>query len=236
MSVEGIAGRVKAVLATVPDGVAVVAAAKTRTPAEVREAVAAGVRVIGHNYVQEAAAMRRAFEAGVGGRGSEVRWHLIGHLQRNKATRAVGLFDMIETMDSMRLARAVDRHCGEIDKVMPVLIEINSGAELSKTGVTADEAAGLVREISNLTHVRVEGLMTMGPASGDPEDARPYFRLTKELFDRLAREGLPNVAMRHLSMGMSNSYRVAIEEGANVVRIGTGLFGPRGSGAPPAGV
>ena len=160
----------------------------------------------------------------------EIVLHLIGHRQRKKTKRAVALFDMIESIDSLRIAEAVNRHCVAVGKIMPVLIEINSGQESSKTGVLPHEAKELVRKIAELPHIRIQGLMTMGPRFGNPEEARPYFRLTKKLFDQLARENIQNVQMRYLSMGMSNSYKVAIEEGANIVRIGTKLFGPRNEG------
>ena len=138
---------------------------------------------------------------------------------------------MIETVDSWPLAELIDRRCAAIGFTMPVLVEINSGREASKTGVLPEEVDDLVRRLSDLLHVRVQGLMTMGPRFGNPEDARPYFRATKEAFDRLARAAASaaptNVEMRYLSMGMSNSYQVAIEEGANMVRLGTTLFGER---------
>ena len=224
MSAEAIADRVRKVLRSLPEGVLLVAAAKTRAPDEVRAALEGGLMAIGHNYVQEAEAMRTALSRQAPCRAA---WHLIGHLQRNKAKRAVALFDMIETLDSARLARALDRHCAESGKVMPVLVEINSGEESTKTGVRPEEAEALVRQISELPNLRIQGLMTMGPAAGAPENARPYFRRTRELFDRLAGLRLANVEMHHLSMGMSNSYKVALEEGANIVRVGTMLFGPR---------
>lgn len=225
---EAIAERVRAIRASLPSGVLLVAAAKTRAAAEVQSAVEAGVTAVGHNYVQEAEAMRRALRQWEAARPEPIRWHCIGHLQRNKAKRAVAVFDLIETIDSERIARAVDRHCAEAAKTMPVLIEVNSGEESSKTGVPPDEVEPLARTVAGLAHLRLQGLMTMGPAFGDPEDARPYFRLTKELFEHLAAMDLPNVQMRSLSMGMSNSYLVAVEEGANIVRIGTRLFGARG--------
>jgi len=219
---------VRRVLSEFPPGVELVAAAKTRTPAEIREAIEAGVRIIGQNYVQEAAA---AFEAV----GRTARWHFIGHLQSNKVKKAVETFDMIETVDSLGLAREIDRRAGTAGKRMPLLIEINSGEEDQKAGVRPADAEALVRGIAALPHVRIEGLMTMGPFEGDPEDARPYFRATKALFDRFKSMALPGVEMSRLSMGMSNSYRVAIEEGATMVRLGTLLFGPRGErgSAPP---
>jgi pyridoxal phosphate enzyme (YggS family) len=208
------------ILKELPPGVELVAAAKTRTPAEILEAVEAGVRIIGENYVQEAA---EAFAA----IGRRVRWHGIGHLQTNKVKKAVEIFDLIETVDSLDLAGEIDKRCRNAGKALPVLIEINSGDEAQKSGVRPQEAEALIREIAVLPNIRIEGLMTMGPFEGNPEDARPYFRITKRLFDEFQSLGLPAVAMKRLSMGMTNSYRVALEEGATMVRIGTGIFGPR---------
>ena len=203
-----------------PSDVLLVAAVKTRTPEEVKSAIDAGVKIIGYNYVQEAELMFKHVR-------DSVQWHLIGPLQRNKAKKAVRLFDMVETIDSRRIAESVDRHCADDGKIMPVLIEINSGKESSKTGVLPENVDELVWEISDLPNLRVQGLMTMGPRFGNPEDARPYFKATKAAFDRLSKAGISNVEMRYLSMGMSNSYQIAIEEGANIVRIGTKLFGER---------
>ena len=211
---------VKELLAELPEGVHLVGAAKTRTPDEIDEAVAAGLKIIGENYVQEA---ERAFQV----IGNRAKWHMIGHLQRNKAKKAVRVFDMIETVDSMKLAREIDKCCGKIGKIMPVLIEINSGEETQKAGVLPDDAIMLIQEMSVLEHIKIMGLMTMGPFTGDPEEARPYFVKTREIFEKLKQMNLPNVEMRYLSMGMSNSYKVALEEGANMVRIGTKLFGER---------
>ena len=211
---------VKQILAKLPPGVTLVGAAKTRTPDEILRAIAAGITVIGENYIQEA---REAFAAV----GKKATWHFIGHLQKNKAKHAVEIFDIIETVDSMELARRIDRACGALERTMPVLIEINSGREPQKAGVLPEEAEDLLREMSTLKHVSVHGLMTMGPRFGDPEKARPYFRKTKDLFDQLGKENFANAKMRVLSMGMSNTYNIAIEEGANMVRIGTRIFGER---------
>ncbi|KPK31508.1 MAG: alanine racemase [Nitrospira bacterium SG8_3] len=211
---------VKALLSELPKGVHLVGAAKTRTPEEIDEAVAAGLEIIGENYVQEA---ERAFQVV----GNRAKWHMIGHLQRNKAKKAVRVFDMIETVDSMKLAKEIDKCCGKIGKIMPVLIEINSGEETQKAGVLPDDAVALIQEMSALEHTKIMGLMTMGPFTGDPEEARPYFVKTREIFEKLRQMNLPNVEMRYLSMGMSNSYKVALEEGANMVRIGTKIFGER---------
>jgi pyridoxal phosphate enzyme (YggS family) len=220
MSVDLIGARVSHILETLPPGVSLVAAAKSRTPEEVKAAIDAGVTCVGHNYVQEAERMIRII-------GDQARWHMIGHLQRNKAKKAVQLFDMIESVDSWRLATTIDRRCAATGKVMPVLVEVNSGREARKTGVLPEDVDSLVQRLSELENIRVQGLMTMGPRFGDPEDARPYFQATREAFERLSAGNLPNVTMRHLSMGMSNSYRVAIEERANVIRIGTMIFGHR---------
>jgi len=211
---------VRRILAELPSGVTLVAAAKTRTPDEILRAIAAGITIIGENYVQEA---REAF-ADIG---SKAKWHFIGHLQKNKVKRAVEVFDMIETVDSMRLAERINRSCATLGRTMPVLIEINSGREPQKAGVLPEEAEDLLREMSTLEHISVRGLMTMGPRFGDPEEARPYFKRTKDLFDQLGKEKLANAEMRLLSMGMSNTYNIAIEEGANMVRIGTRIFGER---------
>jgi len=231
MKTETFQQRLKTIRETLPPDVLLVAAAKTRTADEVRAAVAAGIAVLGYNYVQEAEAIRRTLrEWEMREAPRRVQWHLIGHLQRNKAGKAVELFDMIETIDSLRIAESVERHCEAADKIMPVLIEINSGRESNKTGVPPEEVPSLAREVAQLPHLRIQGLMTMGPRFGDPEEARPYFRLTKKLFDELAAENKPRVEMRHLSMGMSNTYEQAVEEGATIVRIGTKLFGGRSEG------
>lgn len=216
----GIAANVKAILAELPRGVELVAAAKTRSAAEILEAIEAGVTIVGENYVQEAAAVRPAV-------GRRARWHFIGHLQTNKAKKAVEIFDLVETVDSIGLGRELDKRAAAANKTIDVLVEINSGREPQKAGVLPEEAEGLVRELAALPRLRVLGLMTMGPFEGDPEDSRPYFKETRRVFESLAKAAVPGVAMERLSMGMSHSWRVAVEEGANLVRIGTALFGPR---------
>lgn len=207
-------------LDSLPSNVLLVAAAKTRTTEEIKAAINAGVKFIGYNYIQEAERMFQHI-------GDSVQWHMIGHLQRNKVKKAIHIFDMIETIDSQQLAESLNRYCAAEDKIMPVLIEINSGRESNKTGVLPEHVDELMREISNLSHLRIQGLMTMGPRFGNPEDARSYFKATKAAFDHLSKSSISNVEMRYLSMGMSNSYQIAIEEGANIVRIGTKLFGER---------
>lgn len=195
-----------------------VAASKTRTADEVQAAINAGIKIIGYNYVQEAARIFQFI-------GNQVQWHLIGHLQKNKVKKAVKIFDMIETIDSVELAGKVDQQCKLINKIMPVLIEINSGKESNKTGVLPDNIDELISQIKDLPNIRVRGLMTMGPRFGNPENSRLYFKATKQAFDRLKERDIPNVKMKYLSMGMSNSFPIAIEEGANIIRVGTKLFG-----------
>ena len=211
---------VKQILSELPNGIELVAAAKTRTAEEVLEAIESGIKIIGENYVQEA---ERIYEV----IGNKAKWHFIGYLQKNKVKKAVRLFDMIETVDSVELATEIDKRCAQIGKIMPVLIEINSGREKQKSGVLPENAEQLVREISHLQNIKVMGLMTMGPRFGNPEDSRPYFVETKRIFDQIKRLNLPNIEMRYLSMGMTNSYKIALEEGANMVRIGTKIFGER---------
>jgi pyridoxal phosphate enzyme (YggS family) len=211
------AGRI---LAELPSHVLLVAAAKTRTASEVAAVMEAGITHIGHNYVQETEAMIPEV-------GEKAIWHFIGHLQKNKVKKAARLFDMIETVDSLDLARRLNNECGQLGKIMPILIEVNSGREEAKAGVMPEEAESLVVSFKDMENIRVEGLMTMGPFTGDPEEARPYFVETRKIFDSLKEREIPHIQMRYLSMGMSNSYKVAIEEGANIVRLGTLLFGPR---------
>jgi len=208
------------ILDELPDGVELVAAAKARSSEEIMEAVQAGVTIIGENYVQEA-------EKACSVVGDKARWHFIGHLQKNKVRKAVRIFDMIETVDSVDIAREIDGRCRQIGKVMPILVEINSGRETQKSGVLPEDAEQLIREISKFQNIKVMGLMTIEPASENSEDSRPYFAETRRLFEQIKSLSLPDVEMRYLSMGMTTSHRVAIEEGANIVRLGVGIFGER---------
>ncbi len=208
------------ILSELPDGVQLVAAAKTRTAQEILEAVEAGIKIVGENYVQEA---EQAFVE----IGRRAQWHFIGHLQKNKVKKAVEIFDMIETVDSAELAKEIDRRCAQAGKVIQVLIEINSGREEQKSGVSPEDAQALIEQISLLQNIKVMGLMTMGPFSGNPEDSRPYFIETRKTFEKIKSLNLPNVEMKYLSMGMTNSYKVAIQESANIVRLGTLIFGER---------
>ncbi len=211
---------IEKILKELPSGVELVAAGKTRTPEELREAISGGVKIIGENYVQEA---KKAFSL----IGHAVKWHFIGHLQKNKVKKAVEIFDMIETVDSVDLAREIDKRSQEAGVVMPVLIEVNSGREEQKSGIFPEKARELVETLSAFTGIKVMGLMTMGPFLDKAEESRPYFAETKKTFDLIKSAGITGVEMRHLSMGMTASYSVAISEGANMVRIGTKIFGER---------
>ena len=213
----------KRILAELPEGVLLVAAVKSRLLAEILEALEAGAKVLGENYLQEP---ETAYEV----IGNRAQWHFIGHLQKNKVKKAVQLFDMIETVDSAAIATLIDKRCEQTGKVMPVLIEVNSGREPQKSGVLPEDAERLVRQIAEYNKIRVQGLMTMGPATGDPEDSRPYFVETRKVFEKIKSLDIPGVEMKYLSMGMTNSYRVAIEEGANIVRLGSIIFGDRPPG------
>lgn len=216
----GIRQNVQQLLKELPGGVELVAAIKERTAAEVLQAIEAGIKTIGENYVQEAERIYPLV-------GSKVEWHLIGHLQKNKVKKAARLFDMIETIDSVEIAAEIDKRCAQMGKVMPVLVEVNSGREKQKSGVMPEDAEELIKAISSLPNIKVMGLMTMGPRSGNPEDSRPYFITTRKIFDGIKTLGLANVEMKYLSMGMTNSYQIALEEGANMVRIGNLIFGQR---------
>lgn len=211
---------VKSILSQVPEGVTVAAAAKTRRPEEIKEAIEAGIQIIGENYVQELEAAHTEI-------GRKAQWHFIGHLQKNKVKKAVMICDMIETVDSRELAEEIDKRCGQIGKIMPVLIEINSGREPQKAGVLPEDAFAVVKEIATLPNVKVAGLMTMGPLTGTSEEYRPYFKETRKIYEEIKKAGIPGVAMNYLSMGMTGSYKTALEEGANIIRIGTLIFGER---------
>ena len=208
------------ILKDLPPGVKIVAAAKERSVDEIREAISSGIKIIGENYINEA---RSKFEV----IGKEVKWHFIGHLQKNKAKYAATIFNVVETLDSLELAEVLDRECWKINKIMPVFLEINSASEPQKQGILIEEAEGFLDKILRFKYLKPNGLMTMGPFSDNPEDLRPFFKKTKNLFDKIKLYYGNILEWEYLSMGMSFSYQTAIEEGANIVRIGTAVFGPR---------
>ena len=207
---------IKTIFKELPQGVTLVAATKTRKMEELLEAVQAGIKIFGENYVQEAEIKQAAM-------GNMVKWHLIGHLQSNKAKKAVRIFDCIETIDSLSLAKAVNKECEKINKIMEVMIEVNSGHEAQKDGCMPEKVLLLAEDIGKLKNLKLTGLMTMGSAEGR-EELAVQFAETKRLFDEIKRG---TMTLQYLSMGMSSSYKAAIENGANMVRLGTSLFGPR---------
>ena len=203
------------------DDIHLVAVSKTVPAERVRDAAAAGVRILGENYIQEARDKIEALSD------LELSWHFIGHLQRNKAKYAVRLFDLIHSVDSIRLAREIDKQAAKAGKRQAILIQVNTGKEATKSGVYEEDALALAREAAQMEHIAVRGLMTLPPYFYAPEKVRPYFRALRELSDRIRSAGLPGIEMTELSMGMTGDFETAIEEGATMVRIGTALFGER---------
>lgn len=202
----------------IPDYVTIVAATKSRNVNEINEAINAGIKIIGENYVQEALKKYKVI-------GNQVKWHMIGHLQSNKVKKAL-FFDMIQTIDRLKIAKKLDNLCAG-KKIMPCLVQVNISGEKTKFGIRPEEAIDFIKQLSELNHIRIKGLMTMEPYLKNPEDARPYFRKMKNLFYYIKNLNIPNVEMKILSMGMSSSYKIAIEEGSNMIRIGTKIFGKR---------
>jgi pyridoxal phosphate enzyme (YggS family) len=193
---------------------------KTVDDERIMEAIACGITIMGENYVQEA---KRKIET----MGHDLEWHMIGHLQSNKAKYAVRLFDMIHSVDRLGLAKELDKRAKGSGAIMKVLIEVNTGGEETKSGVPQDEAIDLVRAVSLLDNLSVQGLMTMPPWFDSPEDARPYFVKLRDLKNRIVDEAIEGIEMGVLSMGMTDDYGVAVEEGATIVRIGRAIFGER---------
>lgn len=205
-----------------PDEVTLMAVTKTHTAAEINEAIAAGAADIGENRVQE---LLEKYDSV-----SPVRWHLIGHLQTNKVKNVVGKVVMIHSVDSLKLAREINKRASAAGTVMDILIEINSAMEETKSGISSDDLETLVREITaECENIRIRGIMCIPPIAAEPEEARPYFREARELFDRMKTWDLPEERFLPdtLSMGMSGDFEVAIEEGSTIVRVGSSIFGPR---------
>lgn len=208
-----------------PDEVQLIAVTKTVEPKKIKEAVSAGIRVFGENYVKEAEEKISKIKD------PSVRWHFIGHLQKNKAKLAAELFDVIHTIDSPELAVELNK---KAHAPIDVLIEVNIAREKTKAGVDAEGAVKLSRAFPNLPNLRLKGLMTIPPFTEDAESSRPYFVALRRLAERINKERIPGVFLRELSMGMSNDFEVAVEEGATMIRVGTALFGPRGTPAKKA--
>jgi PLP dependent protein len=203
-----------------PGDVKLLAAAKSQGAELVQAAIAAGVKLVGENYVQDAQQRKNDISA-------PIEWHMIGHLQRNKAKMAVELFDIIETLDSLALARELDKEGRKRQKTVRTFVEVNLAGEETKSGLAKGEVEKLLQAVSEFSNLRIEGLMAVPPFRENPEDIRPYFRELRELRANWVHQRLANVDLKELSMGMSHDYMTAIEEGATIVRIGTALFGPR---------
>jgi pyridoxal phosphate enzyme (YggS family) len=203
-----------------PEAITIVCAAKTKGPEMIRAVLAAGATDIGENYVQEARQKISAIA-------EPARWHLIGRLQRNKAKYAVRLFTLIQSLDSVALAQELHRQGEKLGSVVRTLIEVNLGGEHTKSGVAEEEVESILTSVSTLSYVRVEGLMAIPPPSPNAEASRPYFRKLAHLRERYAKCRAANIDIRELSMGMTDDYPVAIEEGATLVRIGRAIFGER---------
>lgn len=204
-----------------PSGIRIVAVSKTISADRVKSAIAAGVAILGENYIQEARDKITSLSH------LSASWHFIGHLQSNKAKYAVRLFDLIHSVDSLKLAEEIDRQAKRIGKIQDILVQVNVAEEASKSGITLEEAPPLIRDIARLEHVRIRGLMTIPPFFDEPERSRPVFRALRTLSRDLAALEIPNVQMHELSMGMSGDFETAIAEGATLVRVGTAIFGSR---------
>jgi hypothetical protein len=194
-----------------------VAVSKTVETDRIKEAIEAGVSILGENYVQEA--QKKIEEIG-----KSVSWHFIGHLQSNKTKVAVRLFDAIHSVDSVALAEELNRRAQQVNRKIPVMIEVNLSGETTKFGTEEEKVTTLAQGVLKLDHLSLEGLMTMPPYFDDPEMSRPYFVQLRELKERLVKGGIP---LKELSMGMSNDFEIAIQEGATYVRVGTAIFGAR---------
>ena len=203
------------------DSIQLVAVSKTIPTEKVKQAIDAGVTILGENYIQET---REKFNALVQ---YPVRWHFIGHLQSNKAKYAVRLFDLIHSVDSLKLARELNKQAGKVDKVQQILVQVNISGEETKSGISAEETPRLISEISRLENLSIKGLMTMPPYFYQPEKVQPFFVALRVLRDQIREKNITNVSMEELSMGMTGDFEVAIQEGATLVRIGTAIFGER---------
>ena len=204
-----------------PATLQLVAVSKTVPAVRVEEAINAGAAIFGENYVQEAREKIETLSV------FPVKWHFIGHLQSNKAKYAVKLFDLIHSVDSLKLARELNKQTGKLNRAQSILIQVNIAEEETKSGVSEQETVDLIREISQLEYLSIKGLMTMPPYFNAPDKVRPFFSALRELRDQIKAMNIVNVSMDELSMGMTGDFEVAIEEGATLVRVGTAIFGER---------
>ena len=204
-----------------PESIRLIAVSKTVSAAIVKDAIEAGAMILGENYVQEAREKISALS------NFETSWHFIGHLQSNKAKYAVRLFDLIHSVDSIKLARELNKQAQKDGKIQKILIQINISQEKTKSGIAVDDTADIIQAISKFENIKIKGLMTMPPFFNQPDRVRPFFAALRELRDQLADRAIPGVALEELSMGMTGDFEVAIAEGATMVRVGTAIFGER---------
>ena len=207
-----------------PSGVRLLAVTKEQSDATVAKGIQAGMTLLGENKVQEASGKIEAF-----GRKNGLEWHFIGRLQKNKVKFIFDLFDLIHSVDSLALAEAIHKNAQKIGSCMPILLQVNISGEKSKLGIDPLDLPREIRKFAKLEGVKISGLMTIPPFDRNPETSRPYYARLRELRDTCSSLNIPRICLDELSMGMSNDYEVAIEEGATLVRVGTGLFGPRPS-------
>ncbi len=200
-----------------PSEIAIVAVTKGVDPYTISDAFMQGMRDIGENRVQEAQKKKANVLPGA-------KWHMIGHLQTNKVKDALELFDLIHSLDSIELARKIDKEANKAGKIAEVLVQVNTSGEEAKYGIKPEEASNFLREVSALQHIKVLGLMTITPLAEDAETVRPHLKRLREIYDAVSQELIPNIEMKYLSMGMSQDFDIAIEEGANMVRIGSAIF------------
>jgi len=204
-----------------PEDIKLVAVTKTATIEQIKEAISAGIKIIGENKVQEAKEKYQVLSADI----ANIEWHLVGHLQTNKVKYAIEIFDLIHSVDSIKLAREIDKRSLQFGMVTNILVEVNVSGEETKYGIKPEEVEPFLKEISEFSGIKVRGLMTIAPIAEDKEEVRPYFRKLRELSEKIENKNIKNVKMDYLSMGMTDDFEVAIEEGANMVRIGRGIFG-----------
>jgi len=207
----------------IPAGITIVAVSKSRTIEQIAEVIQAGITDIGENRLQEALIKYNQLRA-MGYELRAIKWHMVGHLQRNKVRDAVKIFDLVHSVDSIHLAQEIDKQAARINKIQDVLIEVKTSPEATKLGLKPDEVIGVIKEITQLKNLNIKGLMTIAPVVGNPQETRPYFRMLRELKEKINRLPELNSKLSVLSMGMSDDFEVAVEEGSNMVRIGRAIF------------
>jgi len=205
-----------------PDRITLVAISKDRTVKQIKEAIEAGVTDIGENKVQEALSKYNQIPTSDDAGG--IKWHMVGHLQTNKVKDAVRIFDLIQSVDSIHLAAEINKQAARINKIQDILIQVNTSSEVTKFGLKPDDTLEVIKEITKFKNIKIEGLMTIAPFADNPEKTRPYFRMLRNLRDNIGSLQITDYSLPLLSMGMTDDYSVAIEEGSNMLRLGRAIF------------